>query len=210
MKINEKGIWENETAEGHVHDEGLAKGIVKFLETAERSFIVMDVLDIGCGTGYYVSYINEHLKFPNNGYAICHGIDGNPHTYEISNNNWNLSIEDITKPIDRAHRYDWVISLEVGEHIPVEFESEYIRNLDTHNKYGIILSWAVRGQGGDGHVNCLDNGEVIEKIEPLGYVLDAEATMTLRQACAKYPKDGYWFRNTIMVFRRLKDGSVSS
>ena len=45
------------------------------------------------------------------------------------------------------------MSLEVGEHLPKEFEDIFINNLDNNNNYGIVLSWAIKGQGGYGHYN---------------------------------------------------------
>ena len=39
------------------------------------------------------------------------------------------------------------MSLEVGEHLPQEFENIFIHNLHNNNKSGILLSWAIKGQG---------------------------------------------------------------
>jgi len=47
----------------------------------------------------------------------------------------------------------WILSLEVAEHIPAQFESIYIDNLVKHAKEDIILSWAKLGQSGHSHVN---------------------------------------------------------
>ena len=35
----------------------------------------------------------------------------------------------------------WILSLEVAEHIPAQFESIYIDNLVKHAKEDIILAW---------------------------------------------------------------------
>ncbi len=42
--------------------------------------------------------------------------------------------------------YDWVISLELAEHVPWHYESAYLDNLGKHARRGIVLSWAHRGQ----------------------------------------------------------------
>jgi 2-polyprenyl-3-methyl-5-hydroxy-6-metoxy-1,4-benzoquinol methylase len=52
-----------------------------------------------------------------------------------------------------GHQFDWILSLEVGEHIPHQLEDVFIGNLVRHAKKGIILSWAVPGQEGHHHVN---------------------------------------------------------
>lgn len=64
---------------------------------------------------------------------------------------------------------DFVISTEVGEHIPREKEMEYIYNLHTHNKKGVIISWAGLNQGGYGHVNTHSMQYVINIFNELGY-----------------------------------------
>jgi hypothetical protein len=46
-----------------------------------------------------------------------------------------------------------IISLEVAEHIPEKYEAVYLDNIFRHAKEGIILSWAVPGQGGLSHIN---------------------------------------------------------
>src|SRR5579872_4362992 len=48
----------------------------------------------------------------------------------------------------------------------------YIDNLHRHNRRGIILSWAVPGQGGHGHCNELENERVRDKFRSLGYECD--------------------------------------
>ena len=44
-------------------------------------------------------------------------------------------------------------SLEVAEHIPLENEEAYLDNCCKLCEIGCILSWALPGQGGLGHVN---------------------------------------------------------
>lgn len=195
MKINEKGYWENHTAEGHEHDEGLAKALARFFDDNNfyDNLISMGILDVGCGDGYYTNYITDNSKS-----CVCIGIDGNPNTNKLGGN--LCSTVDVTEPFDISQ--DWILCLEVGEHIPEEFEKQFLNNLHNNNKYGIILSWAIRGQGGDGHINCLDNKDVIEKVEAMGYTLDMGATLKLRLSVAEFPTPCYWLRNTIMVFRK--------
>ena len=41
-----------------------------------------------------------------------------------------------------------VMSLEVGEHIPADYEAIFLDNLARHAKEGVLLSWARPNQGG--------------------------------------------------------------
>ena len=85
------------------------------------------------------------------------------------------------------------------ESIPKEYEEVFIRNLDRNNKMGIILSWAIEGQGGEGHVNERDNKYIKKIFSELGYINDISTEEYLRKDC-----DYSWFKKTTMVFRRLK------
>jgi len=120
--------------------------------------------------------------------------DGNPNTQELTEG--LCGIIDLSKPINLA-RHDWVLSLEVGEHIPKEFEDTFISNMDKGNERGIVLSWAVEGQGGRGHVNTRNNSYLRGILENKGYSRDVSTETNLRAAA------GYdWFKDTIMVYRK--------
>ena len=57
----------------------------------------------------------------------------------------------------------------MGEHIPKIYEKIFIDNLDNNNTKGIIISWAVKGQGGVGHVNEQNNEYIKNIFIKLGY-----------------------------------------
>ena len=61
---------------------------------------------------------------------------------------------DLTVPQYGLHLYDWVVSLEVAEHIDAKFEAIYLSNIVRHASEGVIISWAVPGQSGEQHINC--------------------------------------------------------
>ena len=88
-------------------------------------------------------------------------------------------------------------ALQVGEHVPKAFEAAFVENLHRHNARGVVLSWAVVGQGGTGHVNEQSNEYVKAAVCAKGYVNDVEAEEALRKA-ARFP----FFKKTLMVFRQ--------
>ena len=184
MRINEKGFWENPTSEGHAFDFKLANAILKVLKKQE----VESLVDFGCGKADYVRLFKEHGIY-------CEAYDGNPNTKELSGGLG--SVLDLSEYIDLDEGFDCVMSLEVGEHIPSEFEKTFIDNLCRHcYRPGlIILSWAVPGQVGDGHVNCQPNSYIKEQMRLRGYELNKALTYMLRHHSSLW-----WFRNTIMVF----------
>ena len=185
MSINENGFWEGlEASSQHVYDASLGNSLVIFLKQKN----VKSVVDFGCGMGNYVN------TFQKNNINVT-GFDGNPNTPELTNN--VCKVLDLSKPIVFNEPFDWVISLEVGEHLPSKFEDIFINNLHNNNKHGIILSWAIKGQGGHGHFNEQNNDYIKSKICNLGYINDIESENKLRKDSSLW-----WFKNTIMVFTK--------
>lgn len=143
----------------------------------------MPIIDLGCGHNFYMNVMNLL------GY-IGHGIDliDFPGVFPL----------DITKPLDIRTPCN-VISLEVGEHIPIELSGAYLDNVCRFNGH-VILSWAVPGQAGIGHINCQPNEWVIEQMAARNYEHVQDKTNELREAV----KDCHcsWFKNTLMYFKR--------
>jgi len=52
---------------------------------------------------------------------------------------------DLSLPPYSLRRYDWVLSTEVLEHIPAEYKSVVLDNIDQAAGRGVVLSWAVPG-----------------------------------------------------------------
>lgn len=182
FEIHPHGFWIG--SGGHCHDSNLAKALVRFFKEERASF----VMDFGCGQGDYLKVFKAH------GIA-CQGFDGNPNTYVITQGLG--SVLDLSVPVKLNYLADWVLSLEVGEHLPKQYETIFLENIHRHNKKGVVLSWAIKGQGGDGHFNEQDNDYIKARMADYGYTNDLAAEVSLR-AQAILP----WFKNTIMVFRK--------
>ena len=178
--IHERGYWLDK--EGHLFDRLLAIALLGVFRKKQT------VVDIGCGPGEYVRFLRGH------GINCC-GFDGNPLTPEFDP---QLKIVDFSEKV-QIGVYDWALCLEVGEHIPQQYESNFISNLHSCNRQGIVLSWAVPGQDGRGHVNTRPNEYVVSVFTGLGYHHDQAAEKRLR-AIVGLP----YFRDTLMVFRRLR------
>lgn len=191
MSIHENGKWLGKHMSAkHKHDSTLSAEISKFLIKKKCE----EIVDFGCGMGLYVADFNKAgIK------AI--GYDGNPATPELTGG--TCGIIDLSEDFDLGKKFDYVISLEVGEHLPKKYEDVYINNLHKHAKEGIIMSWAVPRQGGDGHVNELPNDYVRKKIENLGYISDPEAEKLFRKNCSLW-----WFKRTMFVFRKIKENTI--
>ena len=190
-KISETGFWDGENAHHHhVHSPKLAKWISDLLS---GKFSIIDtpkskkVYDMGCGMGEYLKTLEI------GGFTNLVGFEGDPPKQKVFDNIWK---QDLTRPIPDAEKGD-VLLLEVGEHIPQEFESTLIDNVSRLCRGYLVLSWAVPGQAGYGHVNCKTNEDVIEMLRLKGFVYLPTLTEDARQ---NVDNNAPWFRNTLMVF----------
>lgn len=183
--MTKTGIWERHDIENqHVFSYNLARWIGDFLPKD------CSVIDMGCGLGTYLDYLNRI------GFDDLTGIEGADlgDMFEFN----NIKIQDLAIPFDLEKKHN-VISLEVAEHIPSMYEKEYIANLVRHVDKYLILSWGIPGQAGFGHVNCRHNIEVIEEMTNNGLKFLYKETMDARNCIEHYCS---WFKNTILIFER--------
>lgn len=184
--VTERGFWVDKNVK-HFFDQPLADAIAEFLKKEGAQ----TVGDFGSGAqGYYTRYLIDK------GFQ-SEGFDGNPYSPELSYG--IVKVVDLSKPFDLKKQFDWVIALEVAEHIPKQYEAIFLQNLDRHAKNGIIITWAIVGQKGRGHVNCQNNDSVIKKMESFGYVYDEKEANKLRKSSSLSH-----FKNTVMVFYKKK------
>ncbi|CAC5387751.1 unnamed protein product [Mytilus coruscus] len=121
--------------------------------------------------------------------------DGAPYSEE--NSNGSVKFLDLTIPQYGIPLYDWIISLEVAEHIPKQFETIYLDNIFRHAKEGIILSWAVPNQDGLKHVNNKPLKYVIHVMEKNGFVINEDLSKKLKESTS-IP----WLKRNINVYHR--------
>lgn len=181
--MNDTGIWNIEEAKvEHAFDKKLAIELTKILSKEEK------VVDLGCGRGDYLSL----LQF--NGFD-CIGYEGTPDIKSIASFHF-IHQADLSKEIETEK--GTVLCFEVAEHIPKEYEDVFLRNVVNASTGLIIISWAVKGQGGHGHVNEQDSVYVIDKFHELGFWLNGGLTKHFR-----LKSDLWWFKKSIYVFEKI-------
>lgn len=185
--IHQTGFWHKESAEPHhIHSPSTSAWICKFLAGKEDH----QIYDFGCGMGNYL------LDLHNNGFTKLLGIEADPpktdYEFNISSQNLALPFLLDTKGI--------VICLEVGEHLPQEYQGTFLDNLSNNCTDYLIMSWAIRGQGGYGHYNELNNDEIIPEILKRGFAYMSKESQDLRGVAEDFCA---YFRNTLMIFKKL-------
>lgn len=189
---NNNGAYDLEGVLWHTHSNQLMKAILELWP--DKS---IPVIDLGCGHNFYCAVL-EYAGY------MASGVDG------VKMKGVDVvaditSIDDTSRAIDILDWYNnwWnkpinVLSLEVGEHIPAELATAYLDNLTSFGG-DIIMSWAIPGQAGVGHVNCQPNKWVYEQMEMRGYSLDLKKSNKLRAGVIGCKCD--WFMRTLMYFK---------
>lgn len=174
----------------HRTDMNLISELSKFLAGKK-------VASFGDGPG---AYKREILKLGE--VLVYDAYDGAPYTEETSEG--RVIFLDLTSPQFGLPLYDWVLSLEVAEHIPPNFENAFMDNIARHCREGIIISWAKPGQKGYGHINEKPFDYVNKLLQRYDFEWDEAASYHLRNA-----SDLVWLRDNVSVFRRKSDKYIT-
>ena len=179
------GQWMLSTCNSvHYLDQTLARGLSSLMSGGR-------VIELGAGCGCYTGALLDQGMV-----RSVLAYDGGPNIGELTDN--LVRTADLTSDLSSLiGPHEWTLCLEVGEHIPKAYEDTLFANIVAGNPQGIVLSWAVLGQRGTGHVNCKSNEDVILNMERLGFRHQADRSRELR-AVSHLP----WFKKTLMVFTR--------
>lgn len=192
---SETGGWcqksSKENSGHHMTDQKLVPPLIEYLKGKY-------IGSFGDGPGRYKQLFLDSGKVK--GYDA---YDGAPFCETTSEG--RVQFLDLTLPQYGLPLYDWIISLEVAEHIPKKFESIYIDNIVRHAREGVVLSWARPGQGGYSHVNNRPFEYVKDLMNRHGFLHDDVQSQLLRNTASFS-----WFKRNTNVYRRKSVPSVES
>jgi hypothetical protein len=186
-QIGSNGGW---CVSNHKYDSPLVPAL-------ETLFGTGTVASFGDGDGGYKKLIDKSGKI-----KVYDSYDGAP--FCENKTNGLVKFLDLSIPVYGLRLYDWVISLEVGEHIPKKYEHTFLNNIANHAKEGVVLSWGVIGQGGHGHVNNQPLNYIVQQMDIRGFYQDKENSTKLQKACTFS-----WFKRNIYVYRRKPAHAVN-
>jgi hypothetical protein len=187
MRVEPNGAWTLEiAARRHKCDVSLAKEIMSIYPRP------LSTADIGCGIGAYCKILSDGGWQNVIGYDATVGVEGIPGAYE------RIFFCDLTKEMVLIRPFLMILCLEVGEHIPKEFEQMFLNNVTNMAIKDIVMSWAPPGQGGTGHVNLQEQSYVLEQMAQRGFCIDQEKTEKLRMAA-----EFKYFQKNLIALRRV-------
>ncbi|XP_053406059.1 uncharacterized protein LOC128559060 [Mercenaria mercenaria] len=180
---NTGGWCPKATKTEHVTDEGLVNALILFFKDKH-------VGSFGDGPGVYkqrIIYSGKVKSFD--------AYDGAPYCEKTSGG--QVTFLDLSIPQYGIPVYDWILSLEVAEHIPQKYESTFISNIINHAREGVVLSWATPGQIGYSHVNNRPFEYVRNLMNSRGFFHDNENSEILKRSAV-----GPNLKRNVNVFRR--------
>jgi len=169
-------------------DEALVDALLRYVLRSPEG--LRSINDFGAGVGQY-----GHSLLAREPSLRYRGYDGAGDVREYTDG--FVKFVDLTMPLSLP-RADWVLSMEVGEHVPHEHEMMFVRNLHAHNCRGLVLSWAQLEQLGTAHVNTHSLEYVLSLFSSLGYSCNRSATHALRRKASFL-----WLRRNLVVFDRM-------
>ncbi|XP_046567510.1 uncharacterized protein LOC124275871 [Haliotis rubra] len=151
----------------HSFDKPLANLLSLFFQS-------QTVASFGDGPGEYKKFLDSTNRL-----RAYDAFDGAPYGRETSGG--VVQFADLTVPLYGLPLYDWIISLEVAEHIPAKYEDVFIDNIVRHAKKGIVLSWAIPGQVGLQHINNRPLAYVQKLLSSKGFDTDIVASQEFQE-----------------------------
>lgn len=104
------------------------------------------VVDVGCGTGNWLSIASEL------GVGEILGVDGPWVKAHLAIPAEKFMTHDLAMPLKLRRRFDIALSLEVAEHLPASAARVFVQSLCEAADV-VVFSAAIPGQGGRRHVN---------------------------------------------------------
>ncbi len=176
------GGWLLHSSTCYLIDTGLVWGLLELWNGTDAT-----IADVGAGVGCYTHALRHA------GLSVIAAYDAAPNIERITR---GVVVEwDATQPLPLPHPPDWMLSLEVAEHVPRDGTQAFVRNLAAA-RCGAVVSWAPPGQRGKGHVNGHTPHAVAGLFRSFDMHLDHNRTQLLRSG-AGFP----WFKSNVMLFR---------
>jgi SAM-dependent methyltransferase len=178
------------------HREGSRISAAEVVPLIIELFRPASVVDVGCGTGLWLSAFRER------GIGDVLGIDG-PwlESTQLEMPRELFRQHDLTQPLRLDRKFDLAVCLEVAEHIPTEAARFLVESL-TRLSPVVIFSAAIPRQGGEGHINEQWPSFWSDQFAACGY---SASTCLRHRLWTAGDAIEVWYRQNILCF--LADGT---
>jgi SAM-dependent methyltransferase len=141
---------------------GYRRAYHNFARAIEELWHPFRLLDLGCGAGYVVEYFAGRIP--------TMGVDGSRAVLAVQSETarGRTVVADLTGPPCTCVRwFEFMVSIEVAEHIPPEKESAFLAWFQWADR--VLLTAAPPGQGGRHHVNERPHEHWIARFAEMGF-----------------------------------------
>lgn len=183
-KYYNKGFYNEQEAESYKS----AREVVPILN---KLFSPKSILDVGCGLGTWLKVWIEDCKVED-----VLGLEGpyiDPTLLNIGREKFRFV--DLKESVSLERKFDLVMTLEVGEHIPTENADNFVDNLVSGGDI-VVFSAALPFQEGTFHINEQPAEFWASKFEKRGY----QTVDFLRKKIWTNQNICYWYRQNILFF----------
>ena len=169
----------------------LARGLSSLFGATSR------VADVGAGVGGYGMF----MRLLNPRSPPVASLDGAENIEAWSGDRVEFFDVSSAADVQGVEPVEWVMSIEMAEHVPRSLEAAVVANLHWLNTKGIVLTWALPGQPGSGHINGRSNRYVHSLLHQLGYTRDAVEEAKLRLNVNRYRLAGSAEEKSVLSWR---------
>ncbi len=162
----------------------------RVLEIVGSLFEVGSAVDLGCGTGTWLSVAKAR------GATDLLGYEGHWLSEDaVDDPAITIISQDLEQPVTLDRRFDLAISLEVAEHLGPARAESFVEDLCRASDV-VLFAAAIPGAGGKGHVNEQWQSFWAEKFAARGYV----AVDAIRPEIWDDPAIPYWYRQDVILY----------
>eukprot|EP00928_Gymnodinium_smaydae_P080408 TRINITY_DN64106_c0_g1_i1.p1 TRINITY_DN64106_c0_g1~~TRINITY_DN64106_c0_g1_i1.p1 ORF type:complete len:390 (-),score=46.04 TRINITY_DN64106_c0_g1_i1:719-1888(-) len=147
------------------------------------------VADVGAGAGVYATWFNE------SGRVTAFAFDGAEGVARMTKGVVRVLRLDEAIPLDFENKFDWILCLDVAEHIPKALAETFTANLRRLARRGLVLSWTEEAIAS--HPNPLPWGAARTLVERAGFRLDEQLTARVHE---RHGASYGLYRNALGVF----------
>jgi len=171
-----------------------------FADLIMREFAPTSVLDYGCGTGHML-YMLWKRGLIVKGFEMSKDIVGItpkeflPHI-DFRSVGEKIDVTDLGLP----KRFDFVVCLEVAEHLPAENADMLVENVCRHTDR-VLFSAATPGQGGWGHINEQPFEYWLKKFNVQGFSLAETMSENFREELRRANVYSWYSSNARILYR---------
>eukprot|EP00928_Gymnodinium_smaydae_P098144 TRINITY_DN9058_c0_g1_i1.p1 TRINITY_DN9058_c0_g1~~TRINITY_DN9058_c0_g1_i1.p1 ORF type:complete len:306 (-),score=80.35 TRINITY_DN9058_c0_g1_i1:10-927(-) len=193
-EMPETDLYYRATFQAQLVDEGILKAL------SSRILTPGDALgDFGASLGGYSKFLNL------TGLFSAFAFDGAQGIASVTKGRVQPLL--LHEPFQLWRTFDWVLCLEVLEHIPQKFEQVALANLRRHARKGAVISWAREYTNylDPLHVNGKDEADVAAALRDAGFERDEDLTTMLRAVAQQW-----WLASSVAAYRVSESDAARS